>query len=229
MTKRHSKKHFLTACIPWAVMVVLTICTMSESSAQSQVACELTKMNVVYVGVDNPVLIAASDYSVNDLEMAITNGQINGIAGKYIIRPAKPGKVELTIKADGKVLGTRTFRALQTPDPQACAVLKADGKEKCIRKGEITLKQLLAIDRVHADIHDFLFDVQFKVVEFTVNVSRDDGLIVIEKSASNLVTEQQKKLFKTMNSGQKVLFEDIKAMSPDGSVRDLNDIVLKVL
>lgn len=226
MEPRKSRKPKSTALFYVAVMAIMAICTSNTSSAQTQVSCELTKMNVVYVGLDNPLVVAASGYNSEDLTVKITNGQIKKTADYYLIRPAKAGTVKLTVEAGGKVLDTKVYRALITPDPQAG--IKTGSSGKLISKGKVTTAQLQNIKIIQAELPDFLFDIDFKVVEFEIKVFGNSGVNVVEKSNSNLITKKQKDILRTLRPGQKIFIEGIKAIGPDGTVRVLNDIKLEV-
>ncbi|HEX3008773.1 MAG TPA: GldM family protein, partial [Bacteroidales bacterium] len=47
-------------------------------------------------------------------------------------------------------------------------------------------------------------------------------------SKSNRITQAQKNLITSLSKGQKVYFLDIKAVGPDGGVRELLPIVFKI-
>jgi len=47
---------------------------------------QLDKMNVFYIGVDNPVTVAAAGYSVEDVSLSIPGAVVTGGKGHYIIQ-----------------------------------------------------------------------------------------------------------------------------------------------
>ena len=68
----------------------------AQSSSKSKdsnllIAVELTAMNVVYVGVENPLLISCSGIKSSELKVMVTNGKIKGSDGRYMVSPARTG------------------------------------------------------------------------------------------------------------------------------------------
>jgi TonB-dependent SusC/RagA subfamily outer membrane receptor len=88
---------------------------------QPQVALALDKMNVFYIGVDNPVTIAVPGVPSDRLLVNMNNGLISGSNGKYIVRVTTLGEATIkvsTIKNDQRVaLSTQSFRVKRIPDP----------------------------------------------------------------------------------------------------------------
>src|ERR1043165_2418613 len=84
-------------------------------------------MNVVYIGVPNPVTVAAAGYSVEDVSLEVPDGKIDpGKEGKghYDIMVSKPGKVMVKINAKTKEgpikqVGGMEVRVKRIPDPVA--------------------------------------------------------------------------------------------------------------
>lgn len=60
------------------------------------------KINVVYIGIDNPIHVAVSGYSADDLTVQVSDGEIQGSSGKYIWKASTPGNAEITVFAKGK-------------------------------------------------------------------------------------------------------------------------------
>src|SRR5690606_41763117 len=61
---------------------------------------QLDKMNVMYIGVDNPVTLSASGYNIEDVTLNIPGASLkpNG-KGKYNVRVSKQGEVTYAINA----------------------------------------------------------------------------------------------------------------------------------
>ncbi|NJO87683.1 MAG: hypothetical protein HC831_01005 [Chloroflexia bacterium] len=49
------------------------------------------KMNVLYLGVNNPVAIGVTGADMKDVDATIDNGSITGENGSYIVRVKKDG------------------------------------------------------------------------------------------------------------------------------------------
>lgn len=189
--------------------------------AEGAVTVAPTKMNVFYVGVDNPVDVSVAGVKPEDVSVGITNGKISKKGNSYIVNPRRPGNSFVTVSAtiDGKSrqMGRKEFRVKRVPDP----VGKVMGK----KGGGIGKQELLAQVGVAADLENFDFDLKFRVTEFTVSASvqgfRKDAI-----SKSYKFTNEQKQIIRSLSKGQRLYIEDIKAVGPDGSTRSLPAIAL---
>ncbi len=192
---------------------------------QSSLSVSPTKMNVLYIGVPNPIDITASGVPAEKLNVSISGGSIAkaGQAGSYIAQVKSPGTVNITVTAnvDGqtKNLGSKQFRVKRVPDP----VAKVAGK----REGTVTKAELAAQAGVKADLENFDFDMKFNVVSFKVSATIK-GFSQDATANSAAFTAQQKQIISQVPSGGKVYIEDIKAKGPDGSIRSLGTIAFKI-
>lgn len=66
------------------------------------VVIEASKMNVLYIGVDNPIDIAMSNVASNKLKVSIDNEAIlqKISAGHFNVRVMRPGQVTITVEAN---------------------------------------------------------------------------------------------------------------------------------
>jgi len=187
-----------------------------------------TKMNVFYRGVSNPVSISASGVPESAVSPTISAGNIRKVsAGNYVVQPGPretTSKVSVYANVEGKqsFMGEMTFRVLNLPDPTA--------QVKGIPKGTgfMTLGDLTRLQKVEAIADAFLFEVDFTVTNFKVNVVASGGINIIEESNSENFTSAQKELFRNMRAGQRVFIEDVEAIGPDGVKRQLNGITIKI-
>src|SRR5688572_19496717 len=88
---------------------------------QANASIALDKMNVLYIGVDNPLTIAASGGGDDKVKASINNGTLTRVgAGKYIARVSKiDDNTVITVSVDGKVAGASQFRVRTIPEAQA--------------------------------------------------------------------------------------------------------------
>ena len=192
---------------------------------QSSLSVSPTKMNVLYIGVPNPIDITASGVPAEKLNVSISGGAISkaGAAGSYVAQVKSPGTVNITVTAnvDGqtKNLGSKQFRVKRVPDP----VAKVAGKHE----GTVTKAELAAQAGVKADLENFDFDMKFNVVSFKVSATIK-GFSQDATANSAAFTAQQKQIISQVPSGGKIYIEDIKAKGPDGSIRSLGTIAFKI-
>jgi len=184
-----------------------------------------TKMNVFYIGVDNPVEVLASGVAAENIKPTISAGSISpdGGGGKYTVRVKKTGDVSISINAmiDGKTtpMGTKKFRVKTVPDPVAVV-----NKEK---GGIISKGVLQAQAGVAAELENFDFDLRFIVQSFSVSATIK-GYEEEYRSNSYQFTPQQKQLIGKLQTGSKVYISDIQAMGPDKTLRSLSSIAFKL-
>ncbi len=185
-----------------------------------------TKMNVFYVGVENPVSISIAGVAGNKISPSITNGSIRKQRdGDYIVLPKRPGNSLISVRAeiDGvkKNMGTAQFRVRGLPDP----VVKVANK----KGGKIQKNVLAAQTGVFAVMENFEFDLEFKITQFTVSTTDRGGYTIDAGTKGNIFTKAQRSLIKNLRRTQRLNIEDIKAVGPDGSVRNLAPIVFEII
>jgi gliding motility-associated protein GldM len=194
--------------------------------AQPSLVVSPTKMNVFYVGVDNPVDISVAGVPEDKIIPTISQGKIskNPNGAGYIVRVDKPG-VETMVGATAKFeqttkdMGSVKFRVKRVPDPVAKVAKKTGGM--------ITKNELLAQSGVVAELENFDFDLKFRIIGFAVTATIK-GYTDESRTQGATFTAEQLKLIKSVPTGQKVYIDNIRAQGPDGVPRDLPSISLKL-
>jgi len=191
--------------------------------AEGSVVVSPTKMNVFYLGVDNPVDVSVAGVQPDQINIEVTNARFIKSKSGYIIRPIRPGNswviVYAKIENARREMGRKEFRVKTVPDP----VPKVNGQ----KGGAIAKNILLAQIGVAAEMENFDFDLKFTITEFTVSAVVQ-GFVKEYKSNSNKFSPEQKSIIKSMNRGQNVYIQDVKAVGPDGSTRPLSTINFKL-
>ncbi len=191
--------------------------------AEGAVVVSATKMNVFYIGVDNPVEVSVAGIPPEDTDINMTNGKAKKTrrGGSYIINPRRPGNsiIRVYAKVDGqrKMMGQREFRVKRVPDP----VATINGQ----KGGGISKNILVAQVGVAAEMENFDFDLKFRVTEFTVSATIN-GFLKEATSKNYKLTKEQKSIIQSLSKGQRLYIQDIEAVGPDGSVRKLPAIAL---
>ena len=196
--------------------------------AEASAVVSPTKMNVFYRGVANPVAISVSGVPKENIQAEITKGRISASGDEWKVMPAAGPENELVsvsvyanMDNSRKFMGSMDFRVKDVPPP----VAKIAGRSQ----GAITLTQLTSASGVDAELENFLFDLDFTVTEFTVSAVLSGGFTKSEKSSNNKFTRAQMEILSQLGSGKTLTVTDIKAIGPDGKVRSLNSIVLKII
>jgi len=193
--------------------------------APPSVSVSPDKMNVFYIGVDNPVTVSAAGFANEDLNVSGSGVSMVKSGKGYVARPS-PGAKEATVtvsaktKTGSKSIGSAKFRVKTIPTP----VGMVNGKtgDDVVSRPEAQL-----IGAVSAKLDGFDFDLPFPVVSFDLS-TQAGGLFATESSKSNIVTGGQKKLLASAKTGQRFYFEQMKVKMPDGTTRKVPGVTLKV-
>ena len=156
------------------------------------------KMNVLYVGLKNPLSVSFAGVPDNKVSVSASGGAKikKSSNGKYSITPTstKGGKINVTASAtlaDGdRVKSTKIFRVKGIPSPKG----KISGKTGSIRLN----KNSLVTSKIIASYgNDFLFDLKPSVYEFKVTISGQTPITVkgskLDARAKNAVKKAPKK------------------------------------
>jgi gliding motility-associated protein GldM len=188
-----------------------------------------TKMNVMYVGIANPVKVSADGVASENLVVTMTNGgRIEKAGDDYLAYPSKldaTGKNTLiTVSAkfgsETKPMGSMEFRVKEVPPP----VATISGKNG----GNLKKEDLLAEDGVFAELKDFDFDLKFKVVQFDVSIS-GTSYVKTYSSKDNKFTPEQRDQFSKLSMNSLIYIDNIMAKGDDGQpARPLAPISFKI-
>ncbi|MEO6302437.1 MAG: GldM family protein, partial [Bacteroidia bacterium] len=191
--------------------------------AAPAVAVQLVKMNVMYIGVDNPIQVSAAGVSPTDLQVNISGcgATKTGSGGKFVVRATSPGTCMVSVSAKGKSQGpAQAIRVKKIPDP----VAKVGGKTGNVEVKKVELGQ---IGGVGAELAGFDFDAKFIVVSFELSAVVKGALKSVGCPGNSLSSEARS-ILSSAGVGSKIFFENVKAKGPDGTVRNIPGVTLKV-
>jgi gliding motility-associated protein GldM len=184
------------------------------------------KMNVFYRGVDNPITVSAAGFANDDLAVSGSGVSIAKSGKGYVARPAAGARdasvtVSARTKSGTKSLGSQKFRIKDIPTPLGMVANKTGDDQ--MSKGEMGL-----IGAVFAKLDNFDFDLPFPVVSFDLTTLSNNGLFVTKSASGNILTADMKGMLKNAKGGGRYTFENIKVRMPDGTVRKVPGVTLKV-
>ena len=184
------------------------------------------KMNVFYIGVENPVSISSPGIPASKINASITDGKLYKKDGNYMVKIDKKVKGNrVTVSANAEVygetmqLGKAEFRVKRVPSPTAEIAGQTDGK--------IDKNTLLAAAAIIPNMEDFNFDLYFEVTSFTF-ATLINGDWIPKNVRGNQFTKEINNIIKNGKRKQKFFFEKIQAKGPDGTIRSLNPINLEL-
>ncbi len=183
-----------------------------------------TKMNVFYVGVDNPVDISVPG-SPERVIPSITVGKIRSEGKNWIVYDLPKGTKEAVVNVSAvfsgktKSMGNSTFRLKRVPDPDA----KIAGKNS----GFIAKNLLLASPYVLCEMPvGFDFDLKFSVISFSF-VTDQGGDITTIKVNGNKFNSEILGMLQNPKKNKRIYIEDINVRGPDGE-RSISSFILKI-
>lgn len=195
--------------------------------AKPSLTVSATNMNVLYVGVTNPLSISVSGVPDENITPTITNGVLkqNRLAGGWTATvPATANEtridVSVTIEGRKKHMGSAHFRVKKLPEPSPYIALA--------RNGYISRDNLLITGKLTARMPaDFEFDYLFEILSFTMTLQRGFNTYQYE-SKNNKLTDEMIKEIRNTNRGQVLVFEDIVARGSDGTNRELAPMMITI-
>jgi gliding motility-associated protein GldM len=178
------------------------------------------KMNVLYIGVPNPISVSAPGVAAGDLNVHFSGaGSLSGSGGHYTATVSSIGRATISVSgAKGAVLGSTEFRIKRIPDPKPQFAGKSGGNTSSAN--------IKAQDRLFAQLDNFDFDAKFNVTHFTMLVVKPRQDAIILSGSGGELTSAMHSALNTVTPGTTVIFKDIIAVGPDHSPRSLDPIVL---
>ncbi len=193
-----------------------------------------TAMNVMYMGIPNPIDVSVPGVSPDKIKIRVVNGSFStdkvknskgeNFKGSWAVKPNALGEnVQVIVTADinGKPVqyAPYDFRVKPLPSPIATFANKSTGS--------VPRATAAAQQGVFAIMPDFDFDLQYTVTGFTILYS-DKGSDYEESSTSSNLTPRQKELINRLTRGKNLIIKDIKALGPDGRTKELLPVILKI-
>jgi len=198
--------------------------TQTYQVAKPSAVVSPDKMNVLYIGVDNPLSVSAPGVALEDLKVSMSGGSLSGSKGHYTARVSSIGEARVTISAEmgnpktSKTLGSSTFRVKRIPDPVAQFAGRNGGTTSAVN--------LRAQDRIFAHLDNFEFEAKFTVTRFTLFIQKPRQDATIIKGTGAELTAAMKAAMQSITPGTRIYFDDITAVGPDGSQRGLAPIII---
>ncbi len=183
-----------------------------------------TKMNVFYIGVENPVSITVPG-GPERVMPTISAGKIRRDGDDWMVYDLPKGRREaiITVSAifsgKSKNMGASTFRLKTVPDPIATVGGKSDGL--------VSKSIILASPYLIAEMPAwFDFDLRFTVISYTF-VTDVSGYISEIAVQGNRLTPEITQMIRGAKKNKRIWFEDIAVRGPDGE-RNISSVNLKI-
>jgi len=214
-------KHLVFSKI-FSVVSVLFL-SILDTNAQSTIAIAPTKMNVFYIGVDNPVSIAAS--GGHDSKITVTKNGGGGLItktgnGLYNVRVTEiTDECIVSVFINGKVAGSSSFRVRQLPDVFATIGGHISGDS-------MPADEFKRHAGVGLSIKDYPFEIHFEIISFTLTLDGDqDTIIEFNCQGSSFSSMAKQGINQYIKPGGVVTIDNIRVKVPDGKERKIPSLV----
>jgi len=185
---------------------------------------QLDKMNVFYIGVENPISVSAAGVSSNELKVT---GAGSGIQlrstgpGKYIVTATQPGEAKITLSGGGLAATSFDYRVKRIPNPAAKVANKQGGQ---MSPGEMKVQPGMV-----AVLEGFDFDAKCSIESYRMIRTRRGDDPALTNNTGAAFGPQAKQILNDARPGDQYLFTDVKGKCPgDATSRDLNTLVFTI-
>jgi len=205
-------------------ILVLLLLFNSPHSFSQKVSIANERMNIFYIGLDNPVSIAADGFATKSLIIKTKNGKLTKYDDGYIFHPDSIGKSEIILysKLNGKLkeIGRSAFRSKNLPLP----VFHIGSIEKIKPKSEIASQEYVRAQLENTDIN-----IKYEIDSFKVCIfSNDTCKYSITENFGNKLNEEIRTKFQELHNLDVVVFKDIYIKQFDGSSAVIEPLIITV-
>jgi len=181
-------------------------------------AISADELNVFYVGLDNPISVAVAGVDSRNVSVSASAGNLQNVGGgRYkVLFPARQGNesiISVSAKmGDGRVvpMGSKKFKIRNVPRPTFRAGALTFDKP-------VALSALMAQSTAVAILENFVYDgVKYSIQGYTFTGIGRTGPKKTSVTGASL--QGIKGILGGMRAGEFVMFSDIRAVGPSGSV-----------
>ncbi len=198
--------------------------TFKYEVGERSVAVSADKMNVFYIGVENPISVSAAGISSNDLRVSVRGGggQIRKTgSNNYMVTVQEQTQDCKVVVTGGGITATKQFRVKRIPDPVALLGREEDGT---IQSGTFRAQRL-----VLAELKNFDFDARCNIVGYEFVYQPKGRDVVPVTNRGEKFNAQVQQLVQRASPGDTYYFRNIKAKCPgDKITRKINSIVFDI-
>jgi gliding motility-associated protein GldM len=193
--------------------------TVDYVVGQSSAAVQLDNMNVLFIGVDNPVTISGSG-SVDQIKASISGGGgvLSGNGAHRSIRVSQETDdcFVSVVTPDGKTTRMQ-FRVRSIPDPTPMI--------GTYKSGNIPAAQFKGQQGVRAIVENFYYKTQFNVTGFRMTGDGTGFEDIMEANNTGAEWNEARNIVAKCRAGSFITIEDIYAVGPDGRRRKLTPLI----
>jgi len=192
--------------------------TFEYEVGERSVTVSADKMQVMYIGVDNPISVSAAGVPSGQVQVNAQGVDLRKESnGHYIAKPTRPGKATITVSGGGLKPTTFEYKVKKIPNP----VITLGGK----LGGQMNVAEFKVHKGIVPILENFDFQAKCKVDGFEVTRVRN-GDAVSELNRGGTYKSGAKRLVDNAKRKDKFYFDNIKVRCPgDVAGRTMNGLI----
>ncbi|HKK76771.1 MAG TPA: gliding motility protein GldM [Saprospiraceae bacterium] len=198
--------------------------TFQYEVGRRSVAVSADKMNVFYIGVDNPISVSAAGVSSNELRVSGSGGglQLSRTGqGKYVAKVSSVGQAKVTVSGGGLTPTSFDFRVKAIPDP----IARLNGETG----GTIGNGTFRAQSGIFAELDNFDFEARCNIAGFTLVYAPPREDLQEFVNVGQAFTGGARNAVSQAKPGDTYYFNNVRAKCPgDNTPRKINPMVFKI-
>jgi len=196
--------------------------TFNFEVGERSVVASADKMNVFYMGVDNPLSISAAGVPTEKVQVrgeGVTLSKKSN--GKLNVKATRPGKAKIIVTGGGLAPTSFEYRVKKIPDPVVKLGRSIGGT---MGKGEFRVHKGLV-----PHLENFDFEATCNVVGFEVARVRKGKDVQVALNQGGRYKGDAKRIVKSAEQGDIYYFDKIKVRCPgDQASRRINGLIFKI-
>jgi gliding motility-associated protein GldM len=197
--------------------------TFTYEVGQRSVSVSADKMNVFYIGVDNPITVAAAGVASGDVRVNVTGAATkkSGNNSNLVVSGTSVGEAKVNVTAAGQSLGSFNFRVKRIPDPVA--------KIGASRGGNIKANIFKSQKGLYAELENFDFEAKCSIVGYELIYVPKRADAVPSTNGGGNFTDPTQKLVELAKPGDFYQIRNIKGRCPGDDIsRDLGTMSFNI-
>lgn len=195
------------------ILILASHLIVSVSSAQQDSMIppksifSMERMNVIFMGIENPISIALEGVAQEDIIAEASIGRLSGKNGEYsfyisdTVKPVHPiVEIKVFVKQQDRVkyIDSKVFRLRHIPQPTAYYGSRANNAY-----------EFRIVNYISVRLGDFPYDLKFKVTRFQFIYNPVNGKPKIYESNGPSLTQQMKSSLSNPQKGDQVIITNI--------------------
>lgn len=211
--------------ILYSLLLLSNYLIAQPNKKNTQAVISSKNMNVVYVGIDNPIAIAVPGVLEKDIKVKCDNATLNGSGSNYILKTSSIGTINIKVYSiknkDTIWYNTLPFRSRILPSPTVYV-------SGCLGMDSVNIPLFKVQQGIIANLMSFDFDIKYSILEYQVMIIKNDTALISEIIKGPYFSNLIKDWLYELQGGDRFIAYNIKAKGPDNIIRELTPILYKM-